>query len=53
METFEDKKLNIFEKVKELNLPFGKYVVVSSGVLDALGIRSASDVDIAVTKRFT
>ena len=50
METFEGKKFNIFEKLKELNLPIGKYVVVSSGTLDALGIRPASDIDIAVTK---
>lgn len=50
MENLENKKFNIFEKLKELNLPFGKYVVVSSGTLDALGIRPASDIDIAVTK---
>ena len=50
MEKFENKKFNIFEKVKELNLPFGKYVIVGSGTLDALGIRSANDIDIAVTK---
>lgn len=50
MEKIENKKFNIFEKLKELNLPFGKYVIISSGTLDALGIRSASDIDIAVTK---
>lgn len=50
MESLENKKFNIFEKVKELNLPFGKYVIVGSGILDALNIRSASDIDIAVTK---
>ena len=50
MEKPENKKFNIFEKVKELNLPFGQYVVVSSGTLDALNIRPASDIDIAVTK---
>lgn len=50
MEKFENKKFNIFEKAKELNLPFGKYVIVGSGLLDALGIRPASDIDIAVTK---
>ena len=49
MEKVENKKFNIFEKVKELDFPFGKYVVVSSGALDALGIRPASDIDIAVT----
>lgn len=50
MEKFENKKFDIFEKVKELNLPFGKYVVVGSGILDALKIRPASDIDITVTK---
>jgi hypothetical protein len=40
--------MNIFEKVKSLNLPLGQYVIVSSGVLDALGIRPARDIDIAV-----
>lgn len=40
--------MNIFEKIKSLNLPLGQYVVVSSGVLDALGIRPARDIDIAV-----
>ena len=50
MEKFESKKFDIFEKLKELNLPSGKYVVVSSGAFDALGIRPASDIDIAVTK---
>lgn len=53
MEKFEGKKFNIFEKVKELNLPSGKYVVVGSGILDAMGIRPASDVDIAATKIYT
>jgi len=42
--------MNIIKKIKELNLPFGQYVIVSSGVLDVLGIRTASDIDIAVTK---
>lgn len=50
MEKFESKKFDIFEKVKELNLPFGEYVVVSGGTFDALGIRPTSDIDIAVTK---
>jgi inorganic pyrophosphatase len=42
---------NIFSRVKALDLPFGEYVVVSSGTLEALGIRPARDVDIAVTPR--
>ncbi len=40
--------MNIIEKVKSLNLPLGQYVVIGSGIMDALGIRSAHDVDLAV-----
>lgn len=40
---------DIFSRIKALNLPFGEYVVVSSGVLEALGIRPARDLDITVT----
>jgi len=38
----------IIEKVKKLNLPIGQYVVIGSGILDALGIRSANDIDLTV-----
>lgn len=41
--------MNIIEKVKKFNFPSGEYVVVASGPLEALGIRKASDIDIAVT----
>jgi hypothetical protein len=40
--------MGIIEKVKELNLPLGEYVIIGSGLLEALGIRAANDVDIAV-----
>jgi inorganic pyrophosphatase len=40
---------DIFSRIKTLDLPFGEYVVVSSGTLEALGIRTAQDLDIAVT----
>ncbi len=40
--------MNIIEKIKELNFAPGKYVVVGSGTLEALGIRQARDIDIAV-----
>ena len=40
--------MNIIEKAKELNFLPGEYVIVGSGPLDALGIRPASDLDIAV-----
>ncbi len=42
---------DIFSCVKTLNLPFGEYVVVSSGTLEALGIRPTRDLDIAVTSK--
>lgn len=40
--------MNITERVKLLDLPLGQYVVVASGILEALGIRKASDADISV-----
>ncbi|MFB6212754.1 MAG: hypothetical protein ABEI53_03005 [Candidatus Magasanikbacteria bacterium] len=43
--------MNIFEKVKNLNLPEGEYVVVGSGVLGALGLREVNDIDILVSER--
>ncbi len=42
---------DIFSRIKALNLPFGEYVVVSSGTLEALGIRPARDLDIAATSK--
>ena len=44
-------KSDIFSRIKTLDHPFGEYVVVSSGTLEALGIRSARDLDIAVTDK--
>ena len=41
--------MDIIERVKKLDLPSGKYVVIGSGILEALGIRPAKDVDISVT----
>jgi len=43
--------MNIIEKAKELNFPEGEYIIVGSGPLEALGIRHASDIDIAVTPK--
>lgn len=40
--------MSIVERVRELNLPLGKYVVFASGTLEALGIRKARDIDITV-----
>jgi len=43
--------MNIIERVKKLNFPFGEYVIIGGGVLDALGIRATNDVDAAVTQK--
>ena len=40
--------MTIAEKVKALGLPEGAFVVVGSGVMDAMGIRKAVDIDIVV-----
>ncbi|MFA7194041.1 MAG: hypothetical protein WC087_03945 [Candidatus Paceibacterota bacterium] len=42
--------MNIIEKLKSLNLPSNQYVVISSGILDVLGIRKANDIDLSITK---
>lgn len=42
--------MDIIQKIKELNLPKGQYVVIGSGVMDILGIRRANDIDLSVTK---
>lgn len=41
--------MTIFDKVKELNLPIGQYVVFGSGPLAAYGIRESRDVDLLIT----
>ena len=40
--------MDIFQKVKSLNLPSGEYIVFGSGPLQAHGIRETRDVDILV-----
>lgn len=40
--------MNIIKKVKELNFPFGEYVIVGGGILEALGLRNTNDIDVAV-----
>ena len=45
----ESNKETIFERVKKLNFPIGKYVVVG-GAMEAHGIRKAVDVDFVVTQ---
>jgi catechol 2,3-dioxygenase-like lactoylglutathione lyase family enzyme len=43
--------VDIFEKIRQLNLPNGSYVVVGGAVLQAHGIREANDIDILVTPK--
>lgn len=38
-------------ELKDLNLPLGEYVIISSGPLAIRGIRECSDLDILVTKK--
>jgi len=42
---------NIFDRVKALKLPKGEYVIIGGGVMEALGLRLAGDIDIAVTQK--
>jgi hypothetical protein len=37
------------DKVKALNLPLDQIIVIGSGILDQLGIRQASDIDLAAS----
>ena len=40
---------SLTEKVKQLALPDGEYVVIGSGLLDALGLRESHDLDLVVS----
>lgn len=41
--------MSITERVHRLELPLAKVVVIGSGVLDALGLRPAGDVDLVMS----
>jgi len=43
--------MDIFEELKELNLPIGEYIVVGSGPMAARGIRECKDIDILVLEK--
>jgi hypothetical protein len=44
------KRMDIFEKIRELNLPEGSYVIVGGGTLVALGLLEwDADIDMSVT----
>ena len=40
--------MNIFAEVKKLNFPIGKYIIVGSGIMAALGLKEANDIDLVV-----
>jgi hypothetical protein len=40
--------MSVIERIKELQLPSGQYVVIGSGLLDAYGLREANDIDLVV-----
>jgi hypothetical protein len=40
----------LFDKVKQLNLPKGKYAIFGSGPICTRGLRSCKDIDIIATK---
>lgn len=42
--------MNIYQKVKSINLPLDKYVVIGGSALEGCGIRKSSDIDICVTE---
>lgn len=43
--------MNITERVQALGLPTTDYVVICSGVMEALGLRPASDIDLVVSEK--
>lgn len=43
-----EQRTSVLEDLRQLALPEGRYMVMGSGILDALGIRPAEDVDLVV-----
>lgn len=42
--------MDFIERVRKINLPLDEVVVIGSGLLDALGLRHASDVDLVISQ---
>jgi hypothetical protein len=42
-------KKDFIEKVRDLNLPDGQFMVCGSGILEVLGIREADDIDLLLS----
>lgn len=43
--------MSIVDRVQKLNIPLDQTVVIGSGVLDALGLREAGDVDLVLSPK--
>ena len=41
----------MLDRVRALSLPEGEYIVIGSGVMDALGLRESQDVDLVVSSQ--
>lgn len=44
--------MTIIQRIKDLNFPGDKFVVIGSGLLDAYGLRVADDIDLVVPSDF-
>ncbi|HRQ86578.1 MAG TPA: hypothetical protein PLY16_00535 [Candidatus Saccharibacteria bacterium] len=51
MELSKENESNLLEQLKQLELPEGEYMVMGSGILNALDIRAAEDIDMVVSAR--
>ena len=49
MEYQKNEEVSALEQLKALGLPEGQFMVMGSGILDALGIRQAGDADVVVS----
>lgn len=49
IEHIPNKDYSVLDELDGLNLPEGEYMIMGSGILDALGIRKAHDVDMVVS----
>lgn len=43
--------MKFIERVKKLNFPIGEFVIIGGGLLDALGLREAIDIDVAISQK--
>lgn len=50
METISDREPSVIGQLRALGLPEGQVMVMGSGILGALGIREARDIDMVVSE---